>query len=202
MSTAPVGLILLAAGGSSRLGTPKQLLRTADGQTLLRRAAQTALASVCRPITVVLGASADATRREVEDLPLSMVVNPDWATGIASSLRIGLAAVRADAALDAVVIILCDQPRVSDALLDSLVTVRQTSGHDLVACEYDDVLGVPALFGNSLFGALAALDGDEGARKIIRNYRGPLTRVPFPGGHLDIDTPEQITALTAVPQSE
>ncbi len=201
MSTAPVGLILLAAGGSSRLGTPKQLLRTADGQTLLRRAAQTALASVCRPVTVVLGASADAARREVEDLPLSVVVNPDWATGIASSLRIGLAAVRADAALDAVVITLCDQPMVSDALLDSLVIARQTSGHDLVACEYDALLGVPALFGHSLFGALAALGGDEGARKIIRNYQGPLTRVPFPAGRLDIDTPEQITALTTVSRS-
>jgi molybdenum cofactor cytidylyltransferase len=192
----PIGLILLAAGGSGRLGTPKQLLRDAESRSLLRRAAETALESACTPVAVVLGASAESTRLEIEDLPVIAVINADWATGIASSLRAGLSALTAvNDSLDAMIVMLCDQPLVSAALLDSLIAARQVSGHELVACEYGGILGVPALFGRILFNALAALDGDEGARKIIRGYQDPLTRIPFPGGLLDVDTPDNAAEL-------
>ncbi len=191
----PVGLLVLAAGGSRRLGIPKQLLRDSHGLSLIRRAAQTALLSPCRPVAVVLGAFGDAIRPEISDLPLSVVVNTDWETGMASSLRAGLAALTASAPLDAVLVMLCDQPGVSAALLDSLVAAYRTSGHALVACEYGAVLGVPALFGRELFGDLSALEGDEGARRVIKAYAGPVTRIAFPAGKWDIDTIADAEAL-------
>ena len=179
-------------------GRPKQLLPDAEGRTLVRRAAETALGSSCRPLVAVLGASADAVEAEIAGLPLAVAVNPDWQTGMASSLRTGLTALmQTGSNLDAVVVMLCDQPQVSPTLLDSLVAAYADTGHELVACEYGGVLGVPALFGLALFPALLSLTGDEGARRVIKSYSGPLTRVPFPNGVLDIDTPQDLQRLAA-----
>lgn len=182
------GLVLLAAGGSRRLGSPKQLLRDAGGKSLVRRAAETALGSLCRPVAVVLGADAEAAAAELADLPLTIRINPEWQTGLASSLRAGLDALLEHGPLDAAVVMLCDQPRVTSALLNSLLTVSAETGHQIAACEYGGTLGVPALFARSLFPDLQALTGDEGARRVIRAYPGPIARLSFPGGVLDIDT--------------
>lgn len=190
-----VGLILLAAGGSRRLGSPKQLVTDVEGRSLVRRAAETALGSACCPIVVVLGASAEAVRAEVAGLPVTVAVNAEWQTGLASSLQVGLSTLTQTYTLDAVVVMLCDQPQVSPALLNSLFAAYADTGHEIVACEYGGALGVPALFGQPLFGALAALTGDEGARRVIKNYAGPVTRVPFPEGVFDIDTPRDAEAL-------
>ena len=190
-----VGLILLAAGGSRRLGTPKQLLPDAEGTTLVRRAAETALGSACRPIVAVLGASADVVEAELAGLPLTTAVNPDWQTGMASSLSTGLTALAGTDALDAVVVMLCDQPQVTSALLDSLITAYAETNTQIVACEYSGILGVPALFGPALFPALLSLTGDEGARRVVKNYAGLITCIPFPEGTLDIDTPQDAEKL-------
>ena len=191
----PVGLILLAAGGSRRLGTPKQLLPDGEGKTLVRRAARTALASACRPIVAVLGASAEPIAAELDDLPLTVAVNPAWQTGLASSLKAGLTALTNNAPPSAVIVMLCDQPMVTSALLDALIAAYQATSHEIVACEYNGIMGVPALFGQTLFGALMSLTGDEGARRVIKNYDGPITCIPFPEGSLDIDTPQDANAL-------
>jgi len=191
-----VGLVLLAGGGSRRLGSPKQLLADTEGRTLMRRAAETALGSACRPVTVVLGASAEAIEAELISLPLTIAVNPDWQTGLASSLKAGLNALTEAHKLDAVVVMLCDQPQVTSALLDSLVMAHADTGHAIIACEYGGALGVPALFGRALFGALASLTGDEGARRVIKSYAGPVTRLPFPEGIFDVDTPQDAEVLT------
>lgn len=196
-----VGLVLPAAGGSRRLGSPKQLLRDADGQSLIRRAAETALSSACRPVAVVLGADADTIAAELAGLDLLLTVNPDWQTGLASSLLAGLTALLEIGPLDAAIVMLCDQPRVTPALLDSLLTASADTGCQIAACEYGEALGVPALFGQSLFPDLQALHGDEGARRVIRTYPGPVARVAFPGGELDIDTAQDAARLMQVSAS-
>ncbi len=183
-----VGLVLLAAGSSRRLGSPKQLVRDTDGKSLVRRAAETALGSLCRPVAAVLGAEAGSIAAELAGLDLLLTVNSDWQTGLASSLKAGLNALLEHGPLDAAVVMLCDQPHVTPALLDSLLTASAETGHQIAACEYGGVLGVPALFAPPLFPDLQALTGDEGARRVIHAYPGPIARIAFPGGETDIDT--------------
>ncbi len=193
------GLILLAAGGSRRLGTPKQLVRDSEGKSLVRRAAETALGSHCRPVAVVLGADADMVAAELDGLDVTITINPRWQTGLASSLKTGFAALEEASPLDAVVVMLCDQPRVTSVLLDSLLAAAADTGDQIAACEYGGTLGVPALFASPLFPGLQALTGDEGARRVIRQYAGPIARIPFPGGETDIDTASDAAEFAAEP---
>lgn len=174
--------------------TPKQLL-VYRGQTLVRHAAETALASVCRPVVVVLGANAVAVGAELE-LPVIVTLNREWEAGMASSLHAGLEAVLAgDAGVNAVVVLLCDQPFVTAELIDTLIERRRETGKTIVAAEYSDARGVPALFGRELFAELRALTGHEGARQIIRKHPHDTVAVPFAGAAFDIDTRDDYAAL-------
>lgn len=192
-----IGIVVLAAGASTRMGlaaTPKQLLVYKE-QTLIRRAAETALASVCRPVVVVLGANAVAVGGELE-LPLIVTRNHEWETGMGSSLRAGLEAVlAADAGVAAVVVLLCDQPFVTAELIDTLIERRRETGKTIVATEYDGARGVPALFARELFAELQALSGHEGARQIIRKHPNDTVAVPFAGAAIDIDTRDDYLSL-------
>jgi molybdenum cofactor cytidylyltransferase len=174
--------------------TPKQLL-IYEGQTLIRRAVETALASVCRPVVVVLGANAVRVGAELE-LPVIVTRNREWETGMGSSIRSGLEAVlAADAGVDAIVVQLCDQPFVTAELIDTLIKRRRETGKTIVGTEYRGTRGVPALFARELFAELRALSGHEGARRIIRNHRDDTVVVPFVGAAIDIDTPQDYEAL-------
>lgn len=189
--------MLLAAGASTRMGvaaTPKQLL-IYEGQTLIRRAAETALASVCSPVVVVLGANAVRVGAELE-LPVIVTRNREWETGMGSSIRTGVEAVLAtDADVDAIVVQLCDQPFVTAELLDTLIERHRETGKTIVGTEYRGTRGVPALFARELFAELRALSGHEGARQIIRNHPDDTAVVPFVGAAIDIDTPQDYDAL-------
>jgi molybdenum cofactor cytidylyltransferase len=193
-----IAIILLAAGGSSRLGTPKQMLPVGGGETLLTRAARTALAARVDRVIVVLGAHADACQQALTRLPVEIVLNATWADGQASSLRAGLAHLAAGGTqAQAAVIMLCDQPRVSPELLDALIARYHDRRAVVVASRYaTDVVGPPALFDRSLFAELETLTGDIGARRVIEAHATDLETVPFPGGTLDIDTPADANALT------
>ena len=188
-----VAVVVLAAGGSSRLGTPKQLVRF-RGRTLLRRAAETALACSAGPVVVVLGAHAAALRAELEGLPIRVTVNRRWREGLASSLRAGLRAARAAAGPrgpGGILFLTCDQPYVTPGLLRRLVQ-RFQRGAPIVACAYAETLGVPALFGRAQFGDLLALSGDQGAKRLIASHRDNVASVRFARGATDVDRASDI----------
>ncbi|MFD2718708.1 NTP transferase domain-containing protein [Hymenobacter monticola] len=193
MLPTPPALILLAAGASARMGQPKQLLAY-RGRTLLRHAAETAVASGCAPIVLVTGALNQALAAQVAGLPIQAVHNVEWETGMASSIRTGLAAVL-PAQPRAVLIMLTDQPHVTPELLRQLAQRQQDTQTPIVAAAYGDTLGVPAVFAKSVFPELLRLQGQAGAGRLIAGYGSAVERVDFPAGLLDVDTPEQYAAL-------
>ncbi len=177
------------------MGTPKQLLLY-QGRSLLRHSAEVAAASRCRSVAVVLGASAGLLRNAVSQLSVRVVENEQWAEGISSSIRSGIEALNAGSQeLEAVVLMLCDQPFVSAQNINKLVETYSLTGQPIVASEYEGTLGVPALFSRRLFSELASLRGDRGAKEIIRKYSQCVARIPFPEGAADIDTPEDYERL-------
>ena len=190
MSVNHIGIVILAGGGSRKLGTPKQLVEF-RGKSLLRHAAQTALSCECEHTIVVLGSRADEIGEEIRDLAVETVVNDEWEGGISTSLRMGLAKLMLlDPELRAVVIMLSDQPFVNEKTVRSLIETYHESGKPIVASEYDGVLGVPALFDREVFDELLALEGDAGARVVIR--QAAETRratVTAPEAAFDVDTP-------------
>ncbi|MEL5994518.1 nucleotidyltransferase family protein [Hymenobacter segetis] len=193
----PVALLLLAAGASTRMGQPKQLLPY-HGRTLLRHAAETAVASGCAPIVLVTGALHEELVAEVAGLPIRAIHNPDWETGMASSIRAGLAAV-AETRPAAVLIMLTDQPLLTPELLHELMARQQQTQASIVAAAYGDTLGVPAIFAKAVFPELLQLQGQAGAGRLIAGYGAAVERVPFPAGLLDVDTPEDYAALLTKP---
>lgn len=194
MHTLPsTALLLLAAGASTRMGQPKQLLPY-RGRTLLRHAAETAVTSGCAPVVLVTGALHEALLPEIAGLPIRAVYNAEWETGMASSIRAGLLALAA-AQPAAVLVMLTDQPLVTPALLRQLVQQQHATQAPAVVAAYGDTLGVPAVFDQALLPELLKLQGQQGAARLIASLGAAVGRVPFPAGLLDVDTPEQYIAL-------
>lgn len=189
------GAIILAAGGSTRLGRPKQLLPLPDGSaTLLENIAATALRSQARPVVVVLGADADECERRIAGLGVRAVRNSRWREGVASSIRAGIEAIP-ETAVDAAVILLCDQPLLPPQLIDRLIEAPSP----IAASAYGGTLGAPVRFARKYFGELCALHGDNGARKLLSRHANEVTAIPFPGGLIDVDTPHDVQFLHATP---
>ncbi len=193
-----VAAILLAAGASSRMGEPKQLLLF-EGQTLLRRAVDAALASSCQQVVVVLGANAERVREEVSELPVEVVFNERWSEGMGSSVRAGLEslAVANDEGLGAVVLLPCDQPHLSCDVLNGLIEAHHASGKSIIVSGYNDIWGVPMLFARELWPELRELNGKRGAQSVARRHAKNVECVPFPGGAFDLDTREDYARLLA-----
>lgn len=188
-SEADIGIIILAAGASTRMGTPKQLLRY-QGYSLLRHTVEVAVASVCRPIIVVLGAYAQQIQPEISQLRVQVVENLQWTEGMSASIRVGIQALSAAQEIEAVILALCDQPFVSTQIINQLVKAYYSTNKSIVACEYAKTLGVPALFSYPLFSELMVLKGGEGAKQVIKKYTQEVIGVSFPEGATDIDTPK------------
>jgi molybdenum cofactor cytidylyltransferase len=180
-------LIILAAGASGRLGFPKQTLLY-KGKTLLETAIEAGLKSKCDEVNVVLGANAEAIESGIKNYNINIIHNPNWADGMASSIAAVVNSLQANIAVRSVVIMLCDQPFVNRAIIDSLLYKQQQTGKPIVACTYKDTVGVPALFSRSLFDQLLLLQGQEGAKKIITDYPEAVATIPFEKGGIDIDT--------------
>ncbi len=178
--------IVLAAGRSSRLGRPKQLL-SLGGEPVLRHVIRRALHSRLAEVIVVLGYEAEQIVRAVGVLGQRTVVNPEYAKGQSTSVRAGLAAV--DPRADAAIFLLGDQPGIEPSLIDRLIERFESTGALIVQPAYEGRPGNPVLFARSLFPELASIGGDEGARSLVRRRRRDVVLVPlnYPAP-LDIDT--------------
>lgn len=193
------GIILLAAGASTRMGQAKQLLRIA-GESLIQRAVKTALGTTFRPVVVVLGANREQVEPELLDLEVLKVFNPDWPTGMGSSIATGLAfLLQEQPFIQQVLILVGDQPLLQADTLTALVELQGQTLAPLVVSRYTDTVGVPALFTQALFVELTALHGAQGAKALIQKYRDQAAVLDFPEGALDLDTPEEwATFLTKI----
>lgn len=187
--------MVLAAGGSSRFGSPKQLV-VHEGMPLVRRAALTASEAGADPVVVVLGAYAELVRDALSELhSVQMVLNLKWETGLASSLAAGIRRLFEEATCDAALVTLADQPLVDAALLKRLLAAFGDE-HRIVASEYSDgTLGVPAVFAREYGDDLMRLTGDSGAGQWLRSRSSDVTRVRLGDAALDIDTDFDMSRL-------
>ena len=180
-----VAAVVLAAGASTRLGEPKQLARLGD-EALLERAVRVAREAGCHPLFVVLGAQAAEIQAGCDLTGTTVLLNADWPEGMASSIRAG-ARGAGDAA--GVIVLTCDQPAVTAEHLRALM-----HGGEVVASAYDGRRGVPAYFAGTRFKDLMALQGDAGARTLLRGAE----EVELAGGELDVDTPAALAVVRRV----
>jgi molybdenum cofactor cytidylyltransferase len=196
------GILLLAAGKSERLGSPKQLL-VYKGKTLLRHAVDTAIATGLRPVIVVLGANSSLFEKELNAIKgIEVVVNEMWQEGMASSIHCGLeAAMNNDSSIDGTIIMVCDQPFADPELLKKLLKTQYETGKPIVASRYNEHIGVPAFFHKSYFEQLLQLNGDSGARKIIKENSTDVATIEFTKGMIDIDTKEDYENLRRTTKS-
>ena len=189
------GAVILAAGESSRMGTPKQLLLV-DGQPLLLRAIEAALASAAWPVVVVLGAHAEKIRPLLARHPVLITENSAWPEGMAASIRVGVTTLQQfSRQLDAALVALCDQPAFSAAIIAQLVAAQRTTGRSIVASRYGGRQGAPALFLREHFETLTHLTGEEGARALLNGSPDQVAAVDLPALALDLDTPADYAAL-------
>jgi molybdenum cofactor cytidylyltransferase len=187
--------LILAAGASSRMGRPKQLL-TFRGRSLLRRTIDAACEGGCRRVIVVLGAHAELVQAECDLLPAELCINENWRQGLAESIRCGIGLLRSHGELPrAALLMACDQPLVSGSLVSRLCDAFDDAPGRMVACEYGGTVGVPALFEKECFDRLAALRGSEGAKSVLLADPGMLRRCPWPEGARDVDTLEDYAKL-------
>jgi molybdenum cofactor cytidylyltransferase len=186
-----IAAIILAAGASTRMGQPKQLLPI-NGRPLLIHTLEVVEQASLEPIIVVLGAN----HHEHHDLvarhsTAAIVFNPHWQNGMGSSLKAGLNnLLKYDQVANAVMMLVCDQPGITPAHLRNLIKQYQLSNTPIVASWYSGAAGVPALFDKTLFPELLNLNDAHGAQKVIRHHTNQLTTVDFPEGVIDIDTPQ------------
>lgn len=179
------------------MGQAKQLL-TYKGKSLVKHSVDAILKTNAGSVILVTGANAATVAKEAEGTKAHVVENAEWQEGIASSIRCGLNALTAISPnTERAIFMVCDQPFVTAELLNQLVFTSVETGKQIVACTYGGTVGIPALFGKAYFPLLLQLQGDEGAKKIIRRYSYEVGTVSFPQGEIDIDTPDDYAGLNS-----
>ena len=190
-----VAAVIIAAGSSSRLGQPKQLL-VFEGETLVERAIRIARDAGTSRVLVVLGAHRQQIEDRVELSDVEIVVNPDWEEGMASSIRAGTQALDRDSSeCSAVLLMTCDQPAVTAEHLRSMLAAFERDPDKAVASVYAAKRGIPAIFPREAFADLLALRGDQGARGLLAGAARTVIEVPLAGGEVDIDRAEDLSHL-------
>lgn len=194
---ANIGAVILAAGESSRLGRPKQLIQF-RGKSLVRRIVDAADEAGCSPIAVVIGSDGRKIAGELEQTSAAVVENENWRNRIGTSIRTGVqTSIDHAPGLDAVVLLICDQPLVDAEVIKQLIARYSETGKTIVASSYSGTLGVPALFDRSHFEELLTLPDDSGAKSIIVSKHEHVAEFPFPQGEIDIDTSADYERLIA-----
>ena len=191
-----IGIIILAAGSSTRLGQPKQLLEF-NGKTLLRHTVDEALLARPAEIIVVTGADHEAVEDELISPEITIVRNEYWSDGMGTSIKKGLEELlTASPEISAVILAVCDQPFVNAEIFKALINTYRLSGKLIIASAYSGTFGTPALYDAIYFKDLLDLKGTEGAKKLIQNNSNSMTFVQFEKGAIDIDTPDDYHQLT------
>lgn len=190
-----IGLILLAAGSSERMGHPKQLL-SYYGKSLIRHSIHLALQTMYDPIIVVLGAFYDTLLNEIKDEPVKAIYNPDWKKGMGSSIRIGLKTLlQLKPEISGVLIMLCDQPLITKDFLNRYESHFIKGNNTVIATAYESAPGVPALFDKIYFPNLLDLAYNEGAKSILNRFKDKVTLLEGMDLTFDVDTPQDYTQL-------
>jgi molybdenum cofactor cytidylyltransferase len=181
-------IIILAAGNSSRFSGTKQLLHF-NNKTLLQHVIDEAIDSSAEPIIIITGANADEIEKEIKQENVQVIRNENWKEGMASSIVAGVKkAITLNNDIEKLIITVSDQPFVSSALFTQLYQTQEKNVQHIVACSYADTIGTPVLFTQNYFDALMSLQGDEGAKKILKANSNDVATVDFPQGAIDIDT--------------
>jgi molybdenum cofactor cytidylyltransferase len=191
------GVLILAAGNSSRLGEPKQLLQY-KGKTLITHIVEAAVTAVSSPVLVVTGANSKPVSFELQNSAAIIIHNDWWQEGMSSSIRVGINQIKARSPhLLGVILSVSDQPYVDSQLFSALIKTAESTGKNIVASLYSDTLGTPVLFRKQYFDLLLGLKGAEGAKKLIKQFAEDVAAVPFPLGEIDIDTQDDYRKLTS-----
>ena len=190
-----VPLILLAAGESRRMGTPKQLL-IYNGLSLIRHAVTEAVVSNCKPVVVVLGASSDRISPEIKDLKVNITHNHNWQKGMSTSIATGIdTLLTTNINFDAVIVALGDQPFVTSQIYNLLTQRYYQNQVKAVASNYSNTIGVPALFDRTLIPELLKMKQQGGAKQLLNKYSDRNLNLNLPEGAIDIDTPADYRKL-------
>tara|TARA_Y100001949_G_scaffold65328_1_gene55274 strand:- start:384 stop:977 length:594 start_codon:yes stop_codon:yes gene_type:complete len=186
-------IVILAAGNSSRLGSPKQLLEV-NGEKLLTHVVGQACSSKADDVYVVLGSGADVLSSLITTNEVKMIINEDWDKGMGSSIKKGIDEIQKQGIYDAVIVSVSDQPFLTSGVFNRLLA--QTGDQEIVASAYSDGnFGPPTLFRKSMFSLLLKIADGVGAKSVIKNYCGAIGLVPFEKGDIDLDTKEDYNAF-------
>lgn len=187
MTNPTIAILILAAGGSTRMRLPKQLLPF-KRRSLLQLTIDEAAASKAQSVYVILGASAELIQKSLRSSKAQILLNQNWPEGMSSSIRTAINAL--PDSVDAAIISLCDQPLLTSAIFDKLIDTHSTLQKPIVACEYEGSVLPPVLFSRKCFSHLKSLQGDAGAKSVVLHHQDDVARVSFADGSIDLDTPE------------
>lgn len=195
--TKRVAAVVLAAGSSSRLGRPKQLIEF-RGQTLLRRTAQTVLASLADALVVTTGDNGVDSEVQLCGLNWTRAAVVNAQEGQSNSVRAGLEAVESLGEFEAILFTPCDLPLLSAAHLNALIEKYRSANWNMVASRYDETSGAPMIVSHALWPELRGLRGDVGARRLLAFHAQRATFVEWPDGRFDMDTPDDVGVMLAI----
>jgi molybdenum cofactor cytidylyltransferase len=189
------GIVVLAAGSSSRLGQPKQLLWYKN-TSLLKNTISQASKLADTAIIVVTGSNHELIQKEITGPKIKTIFNSDWELGMSCSIVKGLKELLGlNPDMKKVILAVCDQPYLTSIVFENLISEHQKTQKGIVACTYSETLGTPVLFAKKYFNELLQLKGQEGAKKIINRFLEDTIAVPFEKGNIDIDTIEDYNEL-------